>query len=223
MPQIDVWCLAAADDVEQARPIDETRHGSHFVLGLRRLDEYHVGSGGQSRIGADYRLVKAGDGARIGARDNREVSAATSGDRSTDLCQIILTRDDLLTFEMTAFLWEFLVLDVDSRDAAALEFTHRTKHVELVPVAGIGIGDHRHLDCGDQTPGIGYHLRHRNEAEIGVSQTCRRTGAGHVDGGKPRLLDQLGGDAVVSAGGNDHSILAQQISKPARLRHLFLP
>jgi hypothetical protein len=124
---------------------------------------------------------------------------------------------------MTTFLREFLILDVDSRDAAALKFAHGAKHVELVAVAGVGIGDHRHFDCGGKTPGIGDHFRHRNEAEIGVSQTRRRTGTRHIDGGETGLLDQLGGDAVVGAGCDDHPTLVQQISKPARLRHLFLP
>jgi hypothetical protein len=207
VPQIDVWCLAAADDIEQARPIDETRHCGDFVLGLRRLDEDDVGAGAQGRVGAGYRLVEAGDGSRVGARDNRKVLVAAGGNRSTDLCQVILAGDDLLAFEMAAFFREFLVLDVDPRNTAAFEFPHRTKDVELVAITGVGISDHRHLDCGDQTAGIGYHLRHRDEAEIGVSQTRRGAGAGHVDGRKPRLFDQPGGNAVVSAGGNDHPML----------------
>ena len=53
---------------------------------------------------------------------------------------------------MAAFLREFLVLDVNTRYPAALEFTHRTKNVELVAVAGIGVGDNRDLDCGRNAP-----------------------------------------------------------------------
>src|SRR6516225_61984 len=160
--------------------------------------------------------------ARVGARDNHEIPVATGGDGGADLCQIILARDDLFAFEMTTFLREFLILDVDSRDAAALKFAHGAKHVELVAVAGVGIGDHRHFDCGGKTPGIGDHFRHRNEAEIGVSQTCRRTGTRHVDGGETGLLDQLGGDAVVSARRHDYPVPLQQCAETATLRHLSL-
>src|ERR1700745_221304 len=103
-------------------------------------------------------------------------------DGSANLRQVILARDDLLALEMSTFLWEILVLDVNSGDAAAFEFTYRAKHVELVAVPGIRIGDHRHVDRRDQAPGIGDHLRHRDEAEIGVSQARRRSRPRHIDG-----------------------------------------
>src|SRR4029077_8861544 len=88
---------------------------------------------------------------------------AASGDSAADLRQIILSRDDLFTFEMAAPLRKFLILDMNGRYPAALEFTHGAKDVELVAVAGIGIGEDRHLDRGRNAPGIGHHLRHGNE------------------------------------------------------------
>jgi hypothetical protein len=61
----------------------------------------------------------------------------------------------LLAFEMAAFLGKLLVLDVNPGNAAALEFAHRAEDVELVAVAGVGIGDDRQLDGGGDAPGIG--------------------------------------------------------------------
>jgi hypothetical protein len=46
MVQVDIWRLAATHDVEQARSVDQTRHRGDFILGLWRLEEGHVGTGG---------------------------------------------------------------------------------------------------------------------------------------------------------------------------------
>jgi len=83
------------------------------------------------------------------------------------------------------FSREFLVLDVYSRDAAALELADRAKGVELIAVAGIGVGDDGQLDRGGDAPGIGHHLGQRDETKIGVSQCRRGAGAGHVDVANP--------------------------------------
>ena len=80
---------------------------------------------------------------------------------------MIFARDDPLAFEVAAFLREFLILDVNPGNAAVLEFAHRAKDVELVAVAGIGIGDHGPFDGGGDAPGIGHHLGHRDEAKSG--------------------------------------------------------
>src|SRR5258708_5182226 len=87
----------------------------------------------------------------------------SGGGRGADLCDVVLLRDDLLAFEMAAFLRKFLILDVNPGNAAALEFAHRAKDIELVAVAGIGIGDDGQLDGGGNASGIGHHLGHRDE------------------------------------------------------------
>jgi hypothetical protein len=59
-----------------------------------------------------------------------------------------------------------------------------------------------------------------SDIEIWVAQGGRGAGTGHVDGGKPSLLDQFCGDAVIGAGRHDHAVPAQQCAKAVRLRHL---
>jgi hypothetical protein len=79
-------------------------------------------------------------------------------DGGANLFLVILARDDLLAYEMTAFLRKFLVFDVNSCNTAALEFAHRAEYVELVAVPGVRIGDHGHIDRCDQTSGVGDHF-----------------------------------------------------------------
>ena len=223
LPQIEIGRLAAPYDIEEAGPVDQARHRGDLVLRLRRLDKRHVGPGRQRRIGAGNGLVQAGDGARVGAGDDQEVLVAAGGGRGADLGDVVLARDDLLAFEMAAFLREFLILDVNPGNAAALEFANRAKDIELVAVAGIGIGDDGQLDGGGDPPGIGHHLGHRDEAKIGVSQCRRGAGPGHVDRGESRLFDELGGDAIIGPGRHHHPLPLQQIPKAARLGHRLLP
>jgi hypothetical protein len=161
--------------------------------------------------------------ARESVRAIHEVLVATGRGRGADLCDVVLARDDPLAFEMTAFLGEFLILDVNPGNAAALEFAHRAKDVELVAVAGIGIGDDGQPDGGGDAPGIGHHLGHRDETKVGVSQGRRRAGSGHVDRGETGLFDELGSDAIISPGRHHHPLPFQQVSKASRLGHRRLP
>ena len=143
-----------------------------------------------------------------------EVGAAAGRGRGADLGQPILARHDLLVVEMAAFLGEALVLDMDAGDPARLVFAHRAHGVELVAVAGIGVGDDRQVDRGGDAAGVVDHLRHRHQAEIGVAERRRGAGAGHVDAVEPGALDQPRGDAVIGAGRDHHAVAPQQLAKP---------
>ena len=74
--EVEVGRLAAKDDVQQARAFDQARHRGDFLQRLRRLDKGHVGAGRECGIGARDRLVKAGNGARVGARNDQEIAVA---------------------------------------------------------------------------------------------------------------------------------------------------
>jgi hypothetical protein len=123
---------------------------------------------------------------------------------------------------MAAFLREFLVLDVDAGDPDGLVFAHGPHDVELVAVAGIGVGDDRQGDRRRDARGIRHHLRHRDDAEIGVAQGRGGAGAGHVDRLEAGTLDEPRGDAVIGAGRHHHAVPPQQFAKPRRLRHRLL-
>ena len=152
-----------------------------------------------------------------------EIAVAAGRGGGADLRQPILARHDLLVVEMAAFLRKALVLDMDAGDAARLVFAHGAHDVELVAVAGIGVGDHRQLDRGGDAAGVVDHLRHRDQAEIGIAERRRGAGAGHVDAVEPGLRDQLRGDAVIGAGCDHHAVPAQQFAKAARLGHRLPP
>ncbi len=146
------------------------------------------------------RFVEAEHGARVGARDDDEVGIVPRGDGGADLGEKLVERNDRLVVEVAALLREALVLDVQAGDAAPLVFAHRTGRIELVAVAGIGIGDDRHIDGGGDPAGIVRHLRHGDEPVVGIAERRRGAGAGHVDGIEAGLRDGARGDAVIGAG-----------------------
>ncbi len=202
--------LAARHHVEQARPLDQLRHRLDLGLRLRRLEKSHVGAGGERRVHPRHRLLEADHGAGIGASDQQEVRVGLCRRGGADLCQIVFKRDHRLVVEVPALLGKPLVLDVQPCHPAPLVFAHRAGDVELVAVAGIGVGDHRHLHGRGDPPGIVRHLVHGHEPEIRIAERRRGAGPRHVDRGKPRLVDGAGADAVVGAGRHDHAVLPEQ-------------
>ncbi len=207
-PQVDLRRLAAAHHVQQARPPHQLRHRRKLFHRLRRLDERHVGPRRQRLVRPPHRLVEARHRARIGAGDDHEF-ALLRRHGSTDLRHVILARHNLLVVQMAALLRRHLILDMDRRHAAPLIFLHGPEHVQLVAIAGVRIGDHRHRHRPDDTRGILHHLAHRQQAEIRIAARDGCPRARHVDGGKSRLLDELRGQPVIRPG-RDHHILAPQ-------------
>ncbi len=124
---------------------------------------------------------------------------------------------------MAALLREFLVLDMDAGDPDGLVLAHRAHDVQFVAVAGIGVGDDRQADGRRDPAGIRHHLRHRDDAEIGVAERRGGAGAGHVDCVEPGALYEARRDAVIGTGRHHHAVLPQQFAKPGRLGHDLLP
>ena len=111
---------------------------------------------------------------------------------------------------------------MDTGDRGSLKFAHGAENIQFVAVAGVGIGNHREIDSGRNAPSVADHLRHRQQAEIGIAKRRGGPGAGHVDRLKTGLSDQFRGDAVIGAGGGDHAVLVQQFTEAARLGHAYL-
>jgi len=169
------------------------------------------------------RLIEARHGTRIGAGDDHEIGAAARRGGGTDLGQPILARHDLLVVEMAAFLREALVLDMDAGDPDGLVFAHGAHDVQFVAVAGIGIGDDRQSDRSRDPAGIGHHLRHRHQAEIGIAEHRRGAGAGHVDRVGPGTLDEPRRDAIIGTRRHHHPVAPQEFAKAGRLGHFHPP
>ena len=218
MIEIEDRGLAAGDHVEETGALDELGHRLDFGDRLRRFEEGHVGAGGECSVHAGDRLLEADDGAGIRARDQQEIRICPGRGGGANLRQIFVERDHRLVVEVAAFLREALVLDVEPGDAALLVLAHGPRHVELVAVAGIGVGDHRDFHRGGEAAGVVRHLAHGEEAVIGVAERRGGAGAGHVHGGKAGLLDGARADAVVSAGRDQQAVLREQPAQSRRRR-----
>jgi hypothetical protein len=133
--------------------------------------------------------------------------------RGANLGDELVARHDRLVVEVAALLREALVLDVQPGDAAPLVLAHGAGGVELVAVAGIGVGDHRNVDGRGDTSGIVGHLRHCEEAVVGIAERRRGAGAGHVDRVEAGLHDGARGDAIVGAGRDHHAAALQQLAQ----------
>ena len=210
LAQVDLRRLAAPDDVQQAWPVHAFRNGGDFFHGLRRLDERHVGAGGEGGVGAGDGFLEADHRARIGARDDQEVRIVAAGGGGADLREPVLARHDFLVIQMAAALWRDLILDVDARDTGALVVPHRAHDIEFVAVAGVGVGDDRNLHRARHAGGVGDHLGLGEQAEIRIAVRDGRAGAGHVDRGKSSLRDELRGQPVIGARRDHHAWRTQQ-------------
>ena len=143
MIEIDDRRLAAGHHVEETRAFDELRNCLDLREGLRRFEEGHVGARRKRGVHARDRLFEPDHAAGIRARDQQKIRVCSGRGRGADFGEIFVEWDHGLVVEMPAFFGETLILDVEPGDAALLVLAHRARHVELVAIAGVGIGDHR--------------------------------------------------------------------------------
>ena len=123
-------------------------------------------------------------------------------------------RYDLLARDVAAALRRNLVFDVNGSDTRCHEFFHRTHHVDGVAKAGIGIGDHRYVDCCCDIARHHDHFSHRGKANIGTSEQRH----GHAVTGdtatrESSLLDDACCECVVRARFHQCLTLFQQATQ----------
>ena len=91
--------------------------------------------------------------------------------------------DQQLAAHVPALLGHHLVLELDPGDAGLLVELHGADDVDRVAVAGVGVGDDRHVDGGDDPAGVVDHLRAASAARrrggrsarpSSRSRSCRR-------------------------------------------------
>src|SRR6478735_11094477 len=156
------------------RSLDLPRTALDLGFRRQRFGEYHIRACIQVGVGAAYEIIDAaaGDAACITACNQKEVGVGIAPDV---ICCAYLTdhftkRYDLLARDVAAALRRNLVFDVNGSDTRCHEFFHRTHHVDGVAKAGIGIGDHRYVDCCCDIARHHDHFSHRGKANIGTSE-----------------------------------------------------
>ena len=104
-------------------------------------------------------------------------------DGGPELADHLVGADQRLAAHVPALLGHHLVLELDPGDAGLLVQLHRADDVDRVAVAGVGVGDHRHVDGGDDPAGVVDHLARpraarrrggRSARPSSRSRSCRR-------------------------------------------------
>ena len=136
-------------------------------------------------------------------------------DGGPQLADHLVGADQQLAAHVPALLGHDLVLELDPGDAGLLVELHGADDVDRVAVAGVGVGDDRDVDGGDDPAGVVDHLRARQQTHVGAAdQRGRRPEAGHVDRVEAGLLDQPGAQRVVGARGDQRRGPADQFAQP---------
>ena len=167
----------------------------------RAFDEAEIGPGVEVGVHPVDRIIEraADRAAGIAACDQHEVGIDLPAHRvgRADLACRLGTGDHLAARYMAAALGQRLVFEVDRSHAGLDVFTHRARDVHRVAIAVVGIGDDRDRDRVGDPPGIGVHLGHRREADVGHAQLRdRRAVSGHVNCLEPGHLDHARADGV---------------------------
>jgi hypothetical protein len=184
----------AGDDVVEEHWDRTLEHEEVYVV-LARTGDVHARRRVARRAGRDGRLRArpAGEAPRPGR------GAADSGPRG----------------------WRTLdlILDVRRRDTRRIVLAHRADDVQRIPVAVVGVGDHRHADGLHEAPCLVCHLRERKEPDIRTvpsrmqmrsNPSCRRV--------ESSLLGQLGRECVIGAWCDDQPIAREHLPEPCRTR-----
>jgi hypothetical protein len=104
-------------------------------------------------------------GAGVRAGDQEQVPGAGLHGRAHLLDHLGL-RDHRLPGHVTAPLRRHLVLDVQRGHPRRVVLPHRAQDVQVVPVAVVGVGDHRHADRLYEPPRLVDHLPERQQPDV---------------------------------------------------------
>ena len=204
-------------DVDEQRLADARRADrAQLVLRARGVDEDDVGARGGVAVRARDRVLEAGHGDRIGARDDQRVAVGARVERRAQLLLVQLGRDHVLALHVTAALREDLILELDAGDAGALELVHGADHLRDLAVARVGVGDHGERDGRAEAAGVLDHLGRARDAEVGQPEGG---GGGRIAAAVERLeagaLEQPAGERVEGARGRPGSRPAARRSRSA--------
>ena len=206
---------AALHHVGEQRRIDLLPDALQFVLAFRTLHEDDVGTGLGVELAAPDRLVEAERRPRVGARDHQKIVALPGFDRDLDLEHHLVGGNDAAAGRVAALLRQFLILDLDRRDAGRLVAAHGLAHVQETAVAGVRICDQRRLDGLRHLTEARNHVAVGGDADVRHAQ-IRRDGAesGGVERIEAETVGDLRRDQVEDAGRNDKPALSQGRPQP---------
>ena len=182
-PGVRVEVFDAADAVDE----DQIRTG--------------LGVGARAALGLVPPLGLEG----VRARDDDQIGVAPRVQRRAQLRDHVCQRDHLLALEEATALRPHLVFEVQRSRARVFVLAQGARHVESIPVAGVGVADHRKRDAARDRAHVLGHLRERQQAEIRKRARRGRAEAGHVDGLEARVLGEARLEAVVDERGEDEA------------------
>ena len=172
-------------------------------------------------VGALQRSLDAEDGAGVGAGHNHEVGVHAGIHGGLDFAHHFLHGDNLAAHHVAALLGHHLILQLDDGHAGLLVLADGADDVDGVAEAGVGVGDDGHAGGLHHVGGTHDHLAHAHQAHVGLAQVAGGLAvAGHIDGVKAQLADDLAGEHVVGAGGDDGLLAGKEFAHLLRSVHI---
>ena len=214
--------LAALEHVDELPARQAARDLGDLALRGRRLDEDHVGTGFKIGGRALERALEPLHGDCVGARDHHEIGIVQRIAHGAQLLRHLGRRHERLVVVVAALLGKGLILEVERRNAGALEGAGGALRIKRVAVAGIGIGDDRDADDVDHSGKPRDDLVRRDQADVRYAAGPRDGAAARVHRGKPGLLDEARGEPVERPRGDDGLLRPQQGPQPGRRPHQLL-
>ena len=147
--------------------LDSSAGLAHLRLAFERLEEDDVRAGFAIGDAALERALKTVGLPRVCAGDDQGVLAAPGLDRDLHLLDHVDGGHHTLERRVAALLGEFLVLDLDRRNARFLVAPHGVVDVEQAAVAGVGIGDDGGIDGPAERRDPVEHLGVACDARVG--------------------------------------------------------
>lgn len=115
---------------------------------------------------------------------------------------------------MAALLGHDLVLELNDGDAGLLILADGALHVDSVAEAGVGVGDDEGVAGSFHGVGSAHdHFAHGHQADVGLAEVGGALAvAGHVHGVEAEVRNDLRGECVVAAGGDDELFLFKELA-----------
>ncbi len=143
------------------------------------------------------------DAAGIGAGDDDEIAVGAGGAGGADFRGHRLGLDQPLAREVPAALGQHLVLQVNARNAGALEEAHAALDVERLAEAGVGVAQERQR--GGEGDGAGEldEVVEGEQSHVGHAGRRGQGTAGEVDRAEAEALGHLRHQGIEDAGDGD--------------------
>ncbi len=182
------------------------------------FDEEDVGARFEKGLAAEKRLIEAQSTRGISAGDDDEPAGLPRRlDGDGDAAGSRLARHHPAMRGMAAFLGKFLILDLQPGRPRFRIAAHGVGHIEQTAIAGIGIGEEGKGHAAGKQGELFAHFAKPDQPGIGQSMgRGAHPVAGEIEGGKPRLLREQGGEPVEDAGEHQGAWFGKQGAESPR-------